>query len=124
MKNILINLGLIALLSGCLSPQQIRQQQADTCSSYGFKPGTNQFAQCMMMQARQAEREAECSRAALRGFAQAKATDPVGVQMAAGGDAQADCLAGRRPITPQPNTRQPTNTSCTRAGNTINCVTN
>jgi hypothetical protein len=115
MKNILLNLGLIALLSGCLSPQQIRQQQADTCSSYGFKPGTNQFAQCMMMQARQAEREADCSRAALRGFAQAKSTDPVGVQMAAGGDAQADCLAGRKP-SPQPSTRQPVNT--------INCVTN
>ena len=123
MKNIIFILGLIAMLSGCISPQQIRQQQADTCSSYGFKPGTNQFAQCMMMQARQAERERECSGAALRGFAQAKATDPVGVQMAAGGDAQADCLAGRKP-TPQPSTRQPVNTSCTRAGNTINCITN
>jgi hypothetical protein len=124
MKTInIIFVAITGLLVGCLSPQQIRQQQADTCSSYGFKPGTNQFAQCMMMQAKQAEREAECSRAALRGFAQAKATDPVGVQMAAGGDAQADCLAGRKP-TPQPPSRQPLNTSCTRAGNTINCTTN
>jgi hypothetical protein len=111
------------MLSGCLSPQQIRQQQADTCSSYGFKLGTNQFAQCMMMQARQAERERECSRAWLRGMAKAEPSGGMANVLSAGGDAEADCLAGRKP-TPQPSTRQPVNTSCSRAGNTINCVTN
>jgi hypothetical protein len=120
---------LLLMMTGCLSPQQIRQQQADTCVSYGFKAGTNQFAQCMMMQARQADRAAECSRAGLRGFARANPTDSAGVQMAAGGDAEAACLAGYPPVRPQrqpdppPPNMMPKNTNCTSSGNAINCIT-
>lgn len=71
MNKIILIAGLVTMLSGCLSPQQIRQQQAQTCAGYGFKPGTNQFAQCMMMQAQRADREDMCNRAALRGYARA-----------------------------------------------------
>lgn len=130
MKKIILITGLITVLSGCLSPQQIRQQQAQTCAGYGFKPGTNQFAQCMMAQAQKAERADACSGAYLRGFAQANPTDNVGVQMAAAGDAEAACMAGYRPRPqpqrqpdPPPPNMLPKNTNCTSSGNAINCIT-
>ena len=61
-----LSLTLILLLNGCLSQQQIQarhqaeqtniqaqqagitQNQKYTCSSYGFKEGTDAFANCMM----------------------------------------------------------------------------
>lgn len=118
---------LIGSLLGCLSPQQIRQQQAETCAGYGFKVGTSQFAQCMMMQAQRADREDMCSGAALRGYARANPTDTAGVQMAAGGDAYEACMAGRparapTQVAPTPN-MMPKNTNCTSSGNAINCIT-
>ncbi len=128
MNKIILIAGLVTMLSGCLSPQQIRQQQAQTCAGYGFKPGTNQFAQCLMMQAQRADREDMCNRAALRGYARANSTDTAGVQMAAGGDAYEACMAGRTvkaptQAAPAPN-MMPRNTTCTKSGNTYNCTTN
>jgi hypothetical protein len=127
-KRIILISSLVVLLPGCLSPQQIRQQQADTCTGYGFRAGTSQFAQCMMLQAQRADREDMCSRAALRGYARANPTDTAGVQMAAGGDAYEACMTGRAvraptQAAPAPN-MMPRNTSCTKSGNTYNCITN
>jgi hypothetical protein len=91
----------VVMLAGCLSPQQIRQQQAETCAGYGFKPGTNQFAQCMMAQAQKAERADVCNSAYFRGAAQANPTDSFWIQQAAGGDAYDACMAGRPRPQPQ-----------------------
>jgi len=128
-KKIILIAGLMTMLSGCLSPQEIRQQQAQTCAGYGFKPGTSQFAQCMMAQAQKAERADACSGAYFRGVAQANPTDSFWIQQAAGGDAEAACMAGRprpqpqrQPDPPPPN-MMPKNTSCTSSGNAINCIT-
>jgi len=38
----------IALALGCATPEEIRQQMVNQCYSYGFKPNTDPFAQCMM----------------------------------------------------------------------------
>lgn len=37
-------LGFLLLLSGCVSTEQDSQQ----CAAYGFKPGTDGFATCLM----------------------------------------------------------------------------
>ena len=41
---------LAPMLANCttLSPEQVAAQDQDTCSSYGFKPGTDAFAQCRL----------------------------------------------------------------------------
>jgi hypothetical protein len=121
-------LSLLVVVTGCLNPQQIRQQQVETCLGYGFRAGTNQFNQCMTRQAEKAERADACSGAYLRGAAQANPTDSFWIQQAAGRDAEAACMAGnmpknKRPADPPPQNVTPRNTSCTSAGNSINCIT-
>ncbi|HWI27709.1 MAG TPA: hypothetical protein VN668_12120 [Stellaceae bacterium] len=34
-------------LSGCVTPEELRQQDEAACSSYGFHPGTSDFAACL-----------------------------------------------------------------------------
>lgn len=34
-------------LSGCITPEELRQQDEAACSSYGFHPGTADFAACL-----------------------------------------------------------------------------
>lgn len=34
-------------LAGCASPEQLRAQDEAACSSYGFRPGTDDFAACL-----------------------------------------------------------------------------
>jgi hypothetical protein len=34
-------------LSGCVSPEELRAHDVATCGSYGFKPETPDFAQCL-----------------------------------------------------------------------------
>lgn len=34
-------------LAACVSPEELRQQDAAACASYGFKPGTPEFAGCI-----------------------------------------------------------------------------
>ena len=38
---------LLAPLVGCVSPQEIRQQDEMHCSGYGFQPGTDAFKYCL-----------------------------------------------------------------------------
>jgi hypothetical protein len=75
-------LSLLVVVTGCLNPQQIRQQQVETCLGYGFRAGTNQFNQCMTRQAEKAERADACSGVYLRGAAQANPTDSFWIQQA------------------------------------------
>jgi hypothetical protein len=34
-------------LAGCVSPEELRQQDEAACASYGFAPGTPDFAGCV-----------------------------------------------------------------------------
>lgn len=34
-------------LSGCVSPEELRQQDEAACASYGFQPQTPDFAACL-----------------------------------------------------------------------------
>ncbi|HUK60111.1 MAG TPA: hypothetical protein VLV50_12845 [Stellaceae bacterium] len=34
-------------LSGCATPEEVRQRDEAACSSYGFQPGTPDFAACL-----------------------------------------------------------------------------
>lgn len=39
--------GTLLSLSSCVTPQELRQQDESQCSSYGFKLGSNEFANCL-----------------------------------------------------------------------------
>ncbi len=39
-------IGVIAL-AGCATPDELRQRDAAACESYGFQPGTPDFAACL-----------------------------------------------------------------------------
>ncbi|WP_109125324.1 hypothetical protein [Dyella sp. C11] len=47
---VMIGLSLCACLSGCetVTPQQQHASDEQTCASYGYQPGTDKFADCMM----------------------------------------------------------------------------
>jgi hypothetical protein len=47
---LLVLLALTLLLSACMgrSPVERRAEAQNACTRYGFKPGTDQYAQCMM----------------------------------------------------------------------------
>lgn len=40
-------LALVASLSACVSPEELRRQDEAACVSYGFKPATDAFAACL-----------------------------------------------------------------------------
>ena len=40
-------IGLLALQTGCMTPDQIRHRDEEVCAGYGFKPGTDGFAGCI-----------------------------------------------------------------------------
>jgi len=44
---ILLALGVPWMLASCETPEQIRQADEQQCASYGFKPGTVPFAECL-----------------------------------------------------------------------------
>ncbi|KKB77317.1 hypothetical protein VW29_18305 [Devosia limi DSM 17137] len=50
MKKIILLVGAAVLLAGCqtTSPEERLANQNATCAGYGFKPGTDGFANCMM----------------------------------------------------------------------------
>lgn len=39
-----------AALAGCVSDAELRQHDEAQCASYGFKPGTDAFAQCLQQE--------------------------------------------------------------------------
>lgn len=53
----------VLLLAACVSPQEQQAMDQEQCSSFGFRPGTDAFANCMMQQSAQradlAERQME-----------------------------------------------------------------
>jgi hypothetical protein len=55
---LLVALGLV-LVSGCVSEQEQREIDQDKCSTFGFRPGTDANATCMMRQNSQREEASE-----------------------------------------------------------------
>jgi hypothetical protein len=37
----------LASLAGCVSPEELRREDEAACASFGFQPGTNDFAACL-----------------------------------------------------------------------------
>jgi hypothetical protein len=37
----------LAGLAGCVSPEELRREDEAVCSSFGFQPGTTDFAGCL-----------------------------------------------------------------------------
>ena len=37
----------LALTASCVSPEELRRQHEAVCTGYGFKPRTNDFANCL-----------------------------------------------------------------------------
>lgn len=54
----------ISLLAGCVSPEEQRGADRQTCSGYGFTPGTDAFAHCMMETSQQRDAQAANDRRA------------------------------------------------------------
>jgi hypothetical protein len=40
-------IGLVALLAGCVSPEELRAHDEAVCAGYGFRLGTDDFATCL-----------------------------------------------------------------------------
>lgn len=40
----------LAALAGCVSDAELRQQDEARCAGYGFKPGTDAFANCLQQE--------------------------------------------------------------------------
>ena len=40
-------IGVVTMLAGCVSPAEVRRRDEAACSGYGFKPGSDAFAECL-----------------------------------------------------------------------------
>lgn len=43
----MLAIGALALATSCVSPEELRRQDEAACTGYGFKPDTNDFANCL-----------------------------------------------------------------------------
>ena len=50
------------LLAGCVSPDEQRAMDQQSCASYGFSPGTDAFANCMMTTAQKRQEQQAADR--------------------------------------------------------------
>lgn len=78
---ILAMIGLAGLLltSGCTTPEEQRAMDQQRCAGYGFQPGTDAFAQCMMQTSMQRDAVAEARKdrdARYRILSQQRSGDP------------------------------------------------
>ena len=103
--------GLSSILTGCMTTEEIQMRNASKCSGYGFKAGTNAFAQCMMQLEKDDEKASDCATAALAAYGAAKP----GQESLEMSRARADCQAGRAP-------RQKRSVTCKRVGVETKCT--
>jgi hypothetical protein len=54
----------LSLMAGCVSPEEQRAADQQTCAGYGFTPGSDAFAHCMMTTAQQRDAQAAADRRA------------------------------------------------------------
>ncbi|AXE31538.1 hypothetical protein DK842_17515 [Chromobacterium phragmitis] len=62
------------ILAACASPEEIRAMDQRACSGYGFKPGTDTYANCMM---KQADKRDQDMRANMQNMSHPAAQQPV-----------------------------------------------
>lgn len=51
MKVVVVMFGVTAgglMVAGCIGPQEMAQRHRATCDSYGFTPGTQAYANCLL----------------------------------------------------------------------------
>ncbi|WP_434627911.1 hypothetical protein [Chromobacterium sp. CV08] len=65
-----------AALTACASPEEIRAMDQRTCTGYGFQPGTDNYANCMMKQSDKRDQESRDARARMAQPAQAAPNAP------------------------------------------------
>jgi hypothetical protein len=118
MKRLIFTAGLLVLVSGCMSTEELRKQDTATCAGYGFRVGTPQFAQCMMQMEKKRDKAQECLITSLGAYSASSQGQGAGDMSRA----RADCYAGR-PIRPPAPVAPQQNTSCTSSGNAVNCIT-
>ncbi|MGD1827165.1 Lipoprotein [Chromobacterium violaceum] len=61
------------ILTACASPEEIRAMDQQTCANYGFKPGTDTFANCMM---KRSDKRADDMRANMQNMSHPAAQAP------------------------------------------------
>ncbi len=62
-KAAVIGCALLGLaLTGCVSPEEQRAMDQQTCMGYGFAPGTDSFANCMMATAQKRDEQQAAAR--------------------------------------------------------------
>ncbi|MBM2886533.1 hypothetical protein [Chromobacterium amazonense] len=49
--------GCALALTACVSPQELHAMDQNACASFGFQPGTDGFAKCMMKQSEKRSQE-------------------------------------------------------------------
>ena len=113
----------LVTISGCMSTEELRNQDRTNCAGYGVRVGTTQFAQCMMQMEKDRDNAYDCLIVSLGAYSAASPGQEAGDMSRA----SADCKAGRQirppaPIAPAPN-MMPKNTNCTSSGSAINCIT-
>lgn len=54
-----VSIAAAQMLTGCASPAEIRQADANQCNGYGFAPGTDAHANCMQKIARDRQKSME-----------------------------------------------------------------
>ena len=115
--------GLVVVLFGCMSTEELRKEDRTKCAGYGFRVGTPQFAQCMMQMEKDRDTAYDCLIVSLGAYSASSPGQGAGDMSRA----RADCYAGRpiRPPAPIPAAPiiTPQNTTCTPSGNSINCIT-
>jgi len=95
LRLLILLFGLSSVLAGCMTTEEIQMRNSSKCSGYGFKVGTNAFAQCMMQLEKEDEKNSRCSSAYLAGYAAADPSKGLGFAVAQGQRAEADCQAAR-----------------------------
>jgi hypothetical protein len=62
--NLSILAAVVGLLVGCVSPEEQRAMDQQQCSGYGFTPGSDAFANCMMHTSQQRDAQTAADRRA------------------------------------------------------------
>jgi len=112
---------LLLAVSGCMTPEEIRQQaqkvqneRISKCNSYGFRQGTQAFGNCMIQLENQAQLEDRCNSVYLAAFSTADPARGFGYAGGVATQAKNDCLAGRAP-------QQKRSVTCRQVGSDTKC---
>jgi hypothetical protein len=80
------------IICGCVTPEEQRAMDQQTCSGYGFTVGTDAFANCMMRISQQRDAEAAANLRAMREQQAADDRQRQQQRQQAARDSYANCL--------------------------------